>query len=113
MPQRRNLGGARREASERVILRPLSSQGKAPQGTAELDPEFSAWTLNMSRGGMRLIIESALRVGERFMASVGDEKARPARVVWLRDELDGQIAGLQFEDVEGARVPGSEYPPAS
>jgi hypothetical protein len=33
-------------------------------------------------------------------------------VVWIREEADGQIAGLKFEDVEGATVPESVYPDA-
>src|SRR5690606_25258062 len=44
VPQRRNLGGARREASERVILTIPGTRGHS---------EIPAWTLNVSRGGLR------------------------------------------------------------
>lgn len=96
--QRRSLGGARREATERVVIR-----------GPELETE--AWTLNVSRGGLRVVVESPITVGVDYQVSVGDGAMRPARVVWVRDERDGQIAGMQYLDVEGAEVPGSSYPP--
>lgn len=66
----------------------------------------------MSRGGLRLIVEDPVQLGISYTVVVGDAPARPARVVWLREEADGQIAGLQFEDVEGAEVPGTMPPTA-
>jgi c-di-GMP-binding flagellar brake protein YcgR len=102
VPQRRNLGGARREASERVILALHGSKGKT---------EIEAWTLNVSRGGLRVVVEDAVHVGGKYMVSVGDAAPRPATVVWIREEADGQIVGLKFEDVEGAEVPPSSFPP--
>lgn len=102
MPQRRNLGGARREASERVVL---SLRG--PKGTTEIE----AWTLNVSRGGLRVVIEDPVHVGGVYLAAVGDTAARPAKVIWVREEADGQIAGMKFEDVEGGEVPPSTFPP--
>lgn len=95
MPQRRNLGGARREASERVILR----IGEGPT-------EISAWTLNVSRGGLRLVVEEPVVVGGSYWVSVGESDPRRARVIWVREEADGQIAGLKFDEPEGVRVPG-------
>jgi len=96
--QRRSFGGPRREASERVII-------------LGLEGEVEAWTLNLSRGGLRLVVDRAVTVGADYSVRVGDAEARPARVVWVRDEADGQIAGMQFLDVEGGAVPGSEFPP--
>lgn len=96
--QRRSLGGARREATERVVIR---GQGL----------ETEAWTLNVSRGGLRVVVEDAVTVGADYQVSVGDGPMRPARAVWVRDERDGQIAGMQYLDVENAEVPGSTYPP--
>lgn len=84
--QRRSLGGARREATERVVLR---------AGAFEVD----AWTLNVSRGGLRVVVEEPVTVGNEYEV-VGESGARPARVVWVREETDGQIAGLQFLDLE-------------
>ena len=97
MSQRRSFGGPRREASERVTI-------------LGLEGEVEAWTLNVSRGGLRLVVDRAVTVGADYSVQIGDGEARPARVVWVRDEADGQIAGMQFLDVEGGSVPGSEYP---
>ncbi len=95
--QRRSLGGARREATERVVIQ---SDGF----------ETEAWTLNVSRGGLRVVLEQPVIIGSDYQIVVGGQPPRPARVIWVRDESDGQIAGLQFLDVEGAEVPGSRPP---
>jgi hypothetical protein len=91
--QRRNTGGPRHEASERVTLRGA-------------DRDLSGWTLNVSRGGVRIVLEEPVRVGEAFDILMGDatERARAGRVVWVRNAADGQIIGLQFVD-------GDEPPP--
>lgn len=78
-----------------------------PKGTTEIE----AWTLNVSRGGLRVVVEDPVHAGGKYMVTVGDAAARPASVVWIREEADGQIAGLKFEDVEGAEVPPSSFPP--
>ena len=94
--QRRQLGGLRREASERVSV--LTERGK-----------ISGWTLNLSRGGVRLVLEEALSVGVSydlvFEGDGGTERRRPGRVVWAQDEPDGQIVGVQFLDVPVSSVP--------
>lgn len=102
MPQRRNLGGARREASERVVLSLRGTRGAT---------ELSAWTLNVSRGGLRVVLEDPVHVGGVYSVTVGDAAPRPAKVIWVREEADGQIAGLMFEDIEGGEVPPSTFPP--
>jgi len=92
---RRHAGGARREASERVLLR---------AGTFETH----GWTLNVSRGGVRAIVEDALTEGVEYLIVVGDEEAvkpRRASVVWLQDESDGQIVGLKYLDGEDGSTP--------
>ena len=92
---RRHAGGARREASERVVLR---ADGFETRG----------WTLNVSRGGIRAIVEDALTQGVEYQLVVGDEeveKPRRASVVWLQDESDGQIVGLKYLDGEEGSVP--------
>jgi hypothetical protein len=99
VPQRRNLGGPRHEASERVRLRPASAGA-----------EISAWTLNLSRGGLRLIVEDNVDVGTSYWVTIGEGGERPATVVWTREEADGQIAGLRFDDVEGGEVPSASPP---
>lgn len=59
------------------------------------------------------MVEDAVYVGGEYCVVVGDAAARPAKVVWIREEADGQIAGLQFQDVEGAEVPHSAFPPGA
>jgi hypothetical protein len=92
--QRRATGGARREATERVTLR-------GP------DFETHGWTLNVSRGGIRAIVEEPLKSGVEYELVVGDaeESARKVSVVWVQDEADGQIVGVRFLDVEGSMPP--------
>lgn len=70
--------------------------------------ETHGWTLNVSRGGIRAIVEDPLSQGIEYQLSVGDEEtavARRAAVVWLKDEADGQIVGLKYLDVEDGSEP--------
>lgn len=80
----------RREVSERVTL----------CDTADHRGTFEGWTLNVSRGGVRVIVEREVMLGEVFDVTVGvaDESplARQGRVVWLQEEADGFIVGLAF-----------------
>lgn len=62
--------------------------------------DASAWTLNVSRGGIRVVIEEPVNVGSEYEVTVGEDEPRLARAVWVRKEADGQIAGFQFLDVE-------------
>jgi hypothetical protein len=92
---RRHAGGARREASERVLVRATGF-------------ETHGWTLNVSRGGVRAIVEDALTQGVEYQLIVGDEETAPPRrtaVAWLQDESDGQIVGLKYLDVEDGSMP--------
>jgi hypothetical protein len=86
--QRRAFGGSRREASERVILR-------------SEDFEAAGWTLNVSRGGVRIVLEDPVQAQHEYQVSIGGGSSRRGRVAWVRDEADGQIAGVQFLDVDG------------
>jgi hypothetical protein len=92
--QRRATGGARREATERVTLR---SPGFETHG----------WTLNVSRGGIRAIVEEGVKTGVEYVLIVGDseETARKVAVAWVQDEADGQIVGVRYLDVEGSVPP--------
>jgi hypothetical protein len=88
----RRVGGARVATSRRVRL---LSYGPVSEG--------EGWLLNVSRGGVRLICEEPLNVGDRHVVEVGEEGepdafCRPARVVWVQREPDGVIAGLEFTD---------------
>jgi PilZ domain len=95
-------GGARREVTERVILK---GDEKAYEG----------WALNVSRGGVRAILEEQLKLGDEFEVTIGDAAplVRRARVVWLQEEKDGVIVGLEFIGISGSErsVPPTVPPP--
>jgi len=101
---RRRAGGARREASDRVRFRNTAG-------------EVEGWTLNLSRGGVRVVVEEPLELGGEYDVSIGEEElvTRPCRVVWVQDEADGQIVGVQFLDTNTGTVPppgaASDPPP--
>jgi hypothetical protein len=84
-------GGVRREVTERVTLR---GEGRVHEG----------WALNVSRGGVRAILEEQLVLGDEFEVTVGDSAPliRRARVVWLQEEKDGVIVGLEFIGISGS-----------
>jgi len=90
----------RRDVSERVSLR-------GPRGEAE------GWTLNLSRGGVRIIVECELTLGEVLELTVGlagsSPLVRQGRVVWFQEETDGLIAGVAFLN---PRVSDSGAPPS-
>ena len=90
--QRRQSGGARTELSERVTLRAN-------------DEETSGWTLNVSRGGLRAVVEHPLDPGLEYQVAVGDGPVRRACIAWSKGEADGQIVGLRFLDVDGSVPP--------
>jgi hypothetical protein len=96
----RRQGGSRREATERVELR-----GKL------IEKEASGWTLNVSRGGARLVLEDQVELGEIYDLTFGEaERSREVRIIWVQDEQDGQIAGVQFLDVDGTLPPAPSEP---
>ena len=108
-------GGPRREVSERARLRQVG-------GTREL----VGWALNVSRGGVRCILESAsgpesgtgnkggVELGEEFEVTVGEESGAPlsrrGRIVWLQEENDGVVVGIEFVNTSGMH---KSVPPAA
>lgn len=97
----RRAGGARREASSRVTLRRFGPDGPTGEGIV-------GWTLNISRGGVRVVVEEMFEENEELLVTVGDgdeAQTHHARVAWVRDEADGQIIGVQYLDVEGTIPP--------
>jgi len=73
------------DASERVTL--TASSGAAMTG----------WALNISRGGLRAILEENVELGGEFAISIGDEPPKKrGRVVWIQEEPDGAIVGIEF-----------------
>lgn len=88
-----NRRSERRELNARVTL--------SPDG----GPSIEGWTLNISDGGLRLLAEARLFVGEEVEVEIHADSEIPgprkARVVWVQREQDGSIAGMQFVEVSG------------
>jgi len=85
----------RDETSARVVFR-------SARGT------FDGWALNMSRGGLRAILEIRVDLGENFDIQVHDDDFRPGRVVWLQEEPDGMIVGVEYLDIRGTVPPAPD-----
>jgi hypothetical protein len=86
---------ARHEISARVVL--------TPAGAATGREPLEGWALNMSRGGIRVILEEKVDLGAEFEIVMADGAGngtattrRIGRIVWVQDEPDGVIAGLEF-----------------
>jgi hypothetical protein len=95
---RRSTGGARKELTERVTIR---SPGFETQG----------WTLNVSRGGFRAIVEEPLSAEIEYEIIFGESQPpRRATVVWSQEQNDGQIVGMKYLD-DGGAPPLDELPP--
>lgn len=100
-PMRR--GGARREVSERVTLTAMAG-GRVLEG----------WALNISRGGVRLILEDPVELGDEFEVLVGEQEAALApkgRIVWIQEEPDGVIVGVEFTGLSGTHRSAPPPPP--
>jgi hypothetical protein len=76
------------EASARVTL--VSRTGE----------ELRGWALNVSRGGVRVILEAQVPLGGEYEVTVVDASGasapQPGRIVWVQDEPDGVVAGIEF-----------------
>ena len=81
-------GAARHDVSSRVTL-------KAKSGAV-----LEGWALNVSRGGVRVILEESVELGSEFEVtlSTGEDASAPqnGRVVWVQEEPDGVVAGIEF-----------------
>jgi hypothetical protein len=89
----------------RVTLRPKSG-GDSLEG----------WALNVSKGGVRVILEEKVEPGAEFDVVVSGESGldveRAGRVVWIQEEPDGSIVGVEFLG-EGASDPPFRPPSSS
>jgi len=94
-------GDPRKESTDRVTL--VGRDGQ----------ELEGWALNASRGGLRAILEGKVDLGHEFDVRVGDPDtaARKGRIVWLQEEPDGVIVGVEYTD--GSTPLESAAPPPS
>ena len=93
-------GGARREVSARVTLSARDGGGRSSGG----EP-LEGWALNVSRGGVRVILEQKVELGAEFEVTLADGAAlgdlpasRIGRIVWVQEEPDGVVAGIEFRE---------------
>ena len=111
--------GARHEVSTRVTLR--CTAGSRP------DAVLDGWALNVSRGGIRVILEEKVEPGDEFDVTVQDGlsesptgadspiSTRPQQgcIVWVQEEHDGVVAGIAFKGVPGSPAKSSRPPAPS
>jgi len=91
-------GGARHELSARVSLKPTPG-GLQLAGTSAAVLE--GWALNVSRGGLRVILEERVDLGAEFEITISERGVEGAtsqsgRIVWVQEEPDGVVAGIEF-----------------
>ncbi|HEY1697743.1 MAG TPA: PilZ domain-containing protein [Polyangiaceae bacterium] len=88
-------GGARHEVSSRVTLK--RSKGA---GDGDGSDVLEGWALNVSRGGIRVILEEKVELGAEFEVTIstGEDTSSAVigRVVWVQEEPDGVVAGIEF-----------------
>lgn len=77
--------------------------------------EIRGWTLNISRGGLRALVDEPVGVGDHFDLSMGENgQKRGGKVVWIKpDKGGGCIFGFAFDGATSAPPPPppSTYPP--
>ena len=115
-PRTRRLPSARRTELAETVRPPVMSMRAAPgeehrrasprrmlSARMSLRTEAMAhygWTLNVSDGGLRVLVEdSVIEHGSETTVEVREDACswqRKARVVWVQREPGGCIAGLQF-----------------
>ena len=89
LPPTRRVGGSRKEASDRL---------RFVIGERSVD----GWALNKSRGGIRAIVDEVIELGTALQLFIADAaEPRPARIVWIQEEPDGAIVGVEFTDSDG------------
>jgi hypothetical protein len=92
-------GGARLTVSEKVLFRPIAAPGEAAAGAP-----CEGWALNESRGGLRAILEEGtgkVELGLEYDVVLGDAEPRRARIVWLQEEPDGFVVGVEYVGLSG------------
>jgi hypothetical protein len=85
---------ARRGVSEKISVCALNADGTAGSLVT------TGWALNMSRSGVRAILEERILAGVEYEVTIGEvgtsQLTRKARVVWVQEEHDGVVVGLEF-----------------
>lgn len=131
-PPKSRRGGVRQTVSDRVTFRSLA--GVVREG----------WALNVSRGGIRAILDedtaengAKVELGDEYLIFIGDQDGSPrladqdgsprlagqrevsgagrkGRIVWLQEEPDGFVVGVEYASPSGThRAVASSAPPAA
>jgi hypothetical protein len=59
------------------------------------------------------VLEESVELGAEYTVDIGGgPEPRDVRIVWVQDEADGQIVGVQFLDTDGS-VPPPPPPPGA
>lgn len=76
---------------------------------------LEGWALNVSRGGLRAILEEKVTLGQKFEIALGTEEVirRNGRIVWVQEEPDGVIVGIEFTGASGAHKSVPPPPPGA
>lgn len=95
--------GARRQGERIPFCKPVAISKVEKEGSkvseVEVEAIFEGWALNVSHGGLRIITEEPLKVGDTIQIEVnsaGRNYLGTAHVAWVRQQADGVVAGLQF-----------------
>lgn len=71
--------------------------------------EIPGWALNISRGGLRAIVEEPVELGEVLDIDIAEEGVtHRGRIVWIQEEPDGMIVGVSFQERLQEPPPGVE-----
>ncbi|MBX3203832.1 MAG: PilZ domain-containing protein [Labilithrix sp.] len=76
---------------------------------------LEGWALNVSRGGLRAILEDKVTLGQKFEVGVGTDEVihRGGRIVWIQEEPDGVIVGIEFTGTSGTHKSVPPPPPGA
>ena len=95
--------GARRQGDRIPFCKPVAltrvDMIEGEVDAVEVEALFEGWALNVCHGGIRIITEEPLAIGDVLQLEV-TSSGRPyvgqAKVAWVRAENDGVVAGLEF-----------------
>lgn len=78
---------------------------------------MEGWALNASRGGVRVILEDQVELAAEYEVTVADDGngqmgPQPGRIVWVQEEADGMIVGIEFRGVSEVMKAASSAPPS-
>ena len=101
-------GGVRQPITDRVTFK------------RDASVVHEGWALNASKGGLRAILdvepETKVELGEEYDVALGDPDAesvvwRRSRIVWLQEEPDGFVVGIEYVGLSGTHAAAAPVEP--